>query len=39
MPEPIVNLLGRAQETLDARSQEVKQGRNIDIFDVVAQTH
>ena len=22
MPEPVVNLLGRAQDTLDARSQE-----------------
>ena len=36
MPEPIVNLLGRAQETLDAISPEVKQGRNIDISDIVA---
>ena len=38
MPEHIVNLLGRAQETLDAISPEVevKQGRNIDISDIVA---
>ena len=28
MPEPVVNLLGRAQDTLDARSQEeVQQGK------------